>query len=58
MKRKIPRVVVVPNGEVFEWDCPHCGRTHKTVLKPPVETFCKEQDKDVYLVEMPQRHEN
>ena len=50
---KVPRVVVVPRGEIFEWDCPHCGRTHKTVMKPPVVVCCKNDHKEVRLVALP-----
>jgi hypothetical protein len=53
MAESIPNVVVVPAGEVFEWDCPYCGRTHKTVLKPPVVTGCSRVVGNVRLIALP-----
>lgn len=54
-EHRAPNVVVVPSGEVFEWDCPFCGKTHKTVLKPPAMSGCSRTKRKVQLIELPNK---
>ena len=54
MNKDLPVAVAVPAGEVWEWDCPHCGKSHKTVLKPPGDVLCTtDWESEVRLVALP-----